>query len=64
MKFLAASLLNIEKCWNSVDFAMNFLNLAMLQIFSMPQTFSMFQKNIEKVCDINSKISVLVFLAT
>ena len=43
---------NIEKCWDSVVFALIFMNLAMLQIFSMSQTFSMFFWNIEKVWNI------------
>ena len=36
---------------------MNFLNLAMLQNFSMSQTFSMFQKNKVKVWDVISELS-------
>ena len=52
---------NIEKCWDSVIFALIFLNLAMWQKLSMSQTFSMFQKNLEKVWDIE-KCLYLCFL--
>jgi hypothetical protein len=51
---------NIKKSWDSVVFALIFLNLTMFQNFSMFQTFSMFQKNLESLG--HRKVSVLVFI--
>ena len=56
-----AKTFNVEKFWDSDVNAFIFWNLDMLQNFSMSQTFSMFQKYLEKVWDME-KCVYLYFL--